>query len=132
VLVILEIWELPTLPIILVLIRSFHRWIAFRNTYNNLVAGLEITYSEHLKVGHLIKLELGQMGHITHISWTRTVIKTSQGDLVIIPNHALMANTIINYGMVAGTGAVDGVQSNWPLLCQQHLLQRYLTVSARY
>ena len=112
VLVILEIWGAPTLPIILVLITGlFIVGIAFRNTYNNLVAGLEITYSEHLKVGHLIKLESGQMGHITHISWTRTVIKTSQGDLVIIPNHALMANTIINYGMVAGTGAVDGVQS---------------------
>jgi DNA-binding CsgD family transcriptional regulator len=97
VLVILEIWGAPTLPIILVLITGLF------------IVG--IAFSEHLKVGHLIKLELGQMGHITHISWTRTVIKTSQGDLVIIPNHALMANTIINYGMVAGTGAVDGVQS---------------------
>ena len=52
VLVILEIWGAPTLPIILVLITGlFIVGIAFRNTYNNLVAGFEITYSEHLRLG---------------------------------------------------------------------------------
>ena len=113
VLVILELWGAPTLPIILVLITAlFIVGIAFRNTFDNLLAGLEIIYSEHLKVGHLIKLESGETGHITHISWTRTIIQTSQGNLVIIPNHTLMGKTVINYGTFAETSADGDVQSH--------------------
>ena len=112
ILVILEIWGAPTLPIIVVLITGLCIvGIAFRNTFDNLLAGLEIIYSEHLKVGHLIKLESGEMGHITHISWTRTIIQTSQGNLVIIPNHTLMGNTVINYGSVDEPGTDGDGQS---------------------
>jgi DNA-binding CsgD family transcriptional regulator/small-conductance mechanosensitive channel len=113
VLVILEIWGAPILPIILVLVGGlFIVGIAFRNTFDNFLAGLEIIYSEHLKVGHLIKLGSGETGHVTHISWTRTTIKTSQGNLVIVPNHTLMANTITNYGLVVEAISGDEVQNS--------------------
>jgi DNA-binding CsgD family transcriptional regulator/small-conductance mechanosensitive channel len=106
VLVILEIWGAPTLPIILVLVGGlFIAGVAFRNTFDNFIAGFEIIYGEHIKVGHLIKIGSGETGHVTKISWTRTIIQTSQGNLVIIPNQALMANTVINYGAVADTNA---------------------------
>ena len=111
-LVILEIWGASTLPITMVLITGLCIVaIAFRNTFDNLLAGFEIIYSEHLKIGHLIKLESGEMGHITHISWTRTIIQTRQGNLVIIPNHTLMGNTVINYGTVAEIATDGDVQS---------------------
>jgi len=111
-LVILEIWGAPTLPIILVLIAClFIAGIAFRNTFDNLLAGFEIIYGEHIKVGHLIKLGSGETGHVTQISWTRTIIKTSDGNLMIIPNHKLMANSIINYGAIAAVNTSDHVQS---------------------
>ena len=68
VLVILEIWGAPTLPIIMVLITGLCIvGIAFRNTFDNFIAGFEIIYGEHLKVGHLIKLGSGETGHVTHI-----------------------------------------------------------------
>ena len=111
ILVILEIWGAPTLPIILVLIAGlFIVGFAFRNTFDNLLAGFEIVYGEHIKVGHLIKLGSGETGHVTQISWTRTTIKTSEGNLVIIPNHKLMANSIINYGAVAAISTANDVQ----------------------
>jgi DNA-binding CsgD family transcriptional regulator len=69
--------------------------LAFRNTIDNLLAGIEITYSEHVKVGQLVKIESGESGYVTQISWTRTTIRTNEGNLVIIPNFKLMT-TIIN------------------------------------
>ena len=112
ILVILEIWGAPTLPIILILVGSlFIAGVAFRNTFDNFIAGFEIIYGEHIKVGHLIKIGSGETGHVTQISWTRTIIQTSQGNQVIIPNHALMANTVINYGTVADTSVVNYAQN---------------------
>jgi len=58
VLITLEIWGVPTFPIFIVLIAGiFILAFVFRHTLDNLLAGLEITYGEHIKVGDLIKLE---------------------------------------------------------------------------
>jgi DNA-binding CsgD family transcriptional regulator len=113
ILVILEIWGAPTLPIILVLITVILIiGIAFRNTFDNLLAGFEIVYGEHIKVGHLIKLGSGEEGHVTNISWTRTTIRNIGGNLVIIPNNKLMAYSIINYGAVAAVISTNDVQQD--------------------
>ena len=61
-------------------------------------------------MGHLIKLGSGEEGHVTQMSWTRTTIRSIGGNLVIIPNHKLMANSIINYGAVAAISTVNDVQ----------------------
>ena len=113
ILVIMDIWGANTFPVIILLsVGLFLLGLAFRNTFDNFLAGLEIAYSEHIKVGHLIKLESGQTGHVTRISWTRTTIETGEGNLVIIPNYKLMANSIINYGAVSAVNAEADVQRN--------------------
>jgi DNA-binding CsgD family transcriptional regulator/small-conductance mechanosensitive channel len=113
ILVILEIWGAPTLPIILVLIAGLLIvGFAFRNTFDNLLAGFEIVYGEHIKVGHFIKSGSGEEGHVTKISWTRTTIRSIGGNLVIIPNHKLMANSIINYGAVAAVISTNDVRKD--------------------
>ena len=113
ILVIMDIWGANTFPVIILLsVGLFLLGLAFRNTFDNFLAGLEIAYSEHIKVGHLIKLESGETGHVTRISWTRTTIETGEGNLVIIPNYKLMANSIINYGAVSAVNAEADVQRN--------------------
>ena len=113
ILVIMDIWGANTFPVIILLsVGLFLLGLAFRNTFENFLAGLEIAYSEHIKVGHLIKLESGETGHVTRISWTRTTIETGEGNLVIIPNYKLMANSIINYGAVSAVNAEADVQRN--------------------
>ena len=73
------------MPITLVLVAGlFIVGFAFRNTFDNLLAGFEIVYTEHIKIGHLIKLGSGEVGTVTIISWTRTIIKTNDGKMVII------------------------------------------------
>ena len=113
ILVIMDIWGAPTFPVVILLsVGLFLLGLAFRNTFDNFLAGLEIAYSEHIKVGHLIKLESGETGHVTRISWTRTTIETGEGNLVIIPNYKLMANSIVNYGAVSAVSADADVQRN--------------------
>ena len=102
ILTLFNVWGVPTLPITLVLIAGLFIFVfVFRNTLDNLLAGLEIAYGEHIKVGHFIKLGSGETGHITKISWTRTIIRTNEGNQVIVPNYKLMANIIVNHGTVA-------------------------------
>jgi small-conductance mechanosensitive channel/DNA-binding CsgD family transcriptional regulator len=96
ILLILDIWGAPTLSIVIIISTGLVIvGLAFRNTIDNLLAGIEITYSEHVKVGQLVKIESGESGYVTQISWTRTTIRTNEGNLVIIPNFKLMT-TIIN------------------------------------
>jgi len=111
ILTIFDIWGAPIEPIIIVLIASFFVvGLALRNNIDNLLAWLDIVYGEHIKVGHLIKLGSGEAGHITQISLTKTIIKTIEGNLVIIPNDKLMANTIVNYGTSATESTTNDVQ----------------------
>jgi small-conductance mechanosensitive channel len=67
-LIMFNIWGVPTFPITLVLVAGlFIIVFAFRKTLDNLLAGLEIAYSEHIKVGHFIKLEPGETGRVSKI-----------------------------------------------------------------
>ena len=61
-------------------------------------------------MGHLIKLGSGESGKVIRISWTRTTLETSEGKLVIIPNHKLMTNSIVSYGVVTAVSTDNAVQ----------------------
>jgi DNA-binding CsgD family transcriptional regulator len=100
ILMILDIWGAPTLSIVIVISTSLViMGLVFRSTIDNLLAGIEIAYSEHVKVGQLVKLESGESGSVTQISWTRTTIRTNENNLVIIPNFKLMTTIIkVNSG----------------------------------
>jgi DNA-binding CsgD family transcriptional regulator len=95
ILMILDIWGAPTLSIVIVISTGLLiMGLAFKSTIDNLLAGIEITYGEHIKVGQLVKLETGESGYVAQISWTRTTIRTSENHLVIIPNFKLMTTII--------------------------------------
>ncbi|MGP8079303.1 MAG: LuxR C-terminal-related transcriptional regulator [Dehalococcoidales bacterium] len=97
ILITLEIWGVPTLPIVIVLIAGvFILIFVFRHTLDNLLAGFEIAYGEHIKVGDLIKLESGESGCIKQISLIQTIIQTEENNLVIIPNHKVITHIIVN------------------------------------
>ena len=109
VLMLLEIWGAHTITFIILISACFIIvGIVFRNTFDNLLAGIEIAYSEHIKIGQLIKLGSGETGYVTQISWTRTIIKSIEGNLVIIPNYRLMTNIIVNYSAATpGNSVID-------------------------
>jgi small-conductance mechanosensitive channel len=98
VLVIFNIWGVQTLSFVIIIATLLLiAALIFRNTIDNFLAGIEIVYGDQMKVGHFIKLESGESGHISQIGWTRTIIRTSEGNLVMIPNFKLKMNIIVNY-----------------------------------
>jgi small-conductance mechanosensitive channel len=110
VLITLEIWGVPTFPIFMILIAGiFILAFVFRHTLDNMLAGFEITYGEHIKVGDLIKLESNESGYVKQISWIQTIIQTPEGNLVIIPNHKLITNVIVNRNLTAGEYEINAV-----------------------
>jgi Response regulator containing a CheY-like receiver domain and an HTH DNA-binding domain len=113
ILVIFEIWGAPTLPLVIVICGGLIVvGIAFRNTFDNIIAGIEIAYGKQIEVGHFIRLESGQTGYITQISWLRTIFRTQDGATVIIPNSKLMANVIVNYGANYVASSMDSIQND--------------------
>jgi small-conductance mechanosensitive channel len=99
VLIVLDIWGVPTTPIILVLAAAlFIAGLALRDVIPNLLAGAQVAWGDQIKVGDFIKLESRGPGHVTSINWRNTEIKTLEGEFILIPNSQLARSTVTNYG----------------------------------
>jgi small-conductance mechanosensitive channel len=98
-LVFLEVWGVPTTPIILLLAAAILvAALAFRDLFANLYSGFQLAQGEQIKVGDFIKLESGESGYITDVTWRNTRIRMLDGNLLLIPNIRLVRSTVINYG----------------------------------
>ncbi len=73
--------------------------LALKETLSNLFAGIQIIFSGQLKPGDFIKLESGDEGYVTDITWRNTTIKKLPENLIIIPNSKLANSMIINYNL---------------------------------
>jgi DNA-binding CsgD family transcriptional regulator/small-conductance mechanosensitive channel len=99
VLLILGIWDAPTQPLSIVFVALIvFSAISLRDFVPNLIAGIEIVVNGYVKPGHLVKLESGETGSVVRIHLTNTVLRTSEGNIVIIPNNRLVGGLLVNYG----------------------------------
>ena len=71
--------------------------LALQPTLSNLFAGLQIIVSKQVEVGDYIKLDSGEKGYVTDISWRNTTIRELPNNLVVVPNSKLADAIIINY-----------------------------------
>jgi small-conductance mechanosensitive channel len=98
-LIILEIWGMPTSPLlVLIAVTILAAALALRNAAPNLFAGFHLSATQQIKVGDYIKLETGEQGYITEISWYNTRIKALDESIIIVPNNRLLQFTVVNYG----------------------------------
>jgi potassium-dependent mechanosensitive channel len=65
----------------------------------NFFCGLRILFERKLKIGDYIELESGLYGKISEIHVQNTVICTSDGREVIVPNSELIGHQLINWTM---------------------------------
>jgi small-conductance mechanosensitive channel len=99
VLIALQIWGIPTSPIlILIVVVALATALALRNAAPNLFAGFQLGATQQIKVGDYIKLETGDEGCVTGISWNNTYIRGLDESTVVVPNSRLLQNSVINYG----------------------------------
>ena len=71
---------------------------AFQDIAANFMSGIFISFRKPINIGDIVKIK-DYMGKVTEINLRDSVIRTFQGQLVIIPNKDIFQNAIENYSM---------------------------------
>ena len=71
--------------------------LGLQDTLTNLFSGIYLTLSKNVRVGDYIKLESGEEGYVTDISWRSTKIQMLPNNVVIVPNAKLGQSILTNY-----------------------------------
>ncbi len=71
--------------------------LALQDTLSNLFSGLQIIASKQVKPGDYVKLESGEEGYVSDITWRNTAIRALPNNMVIVPNSKLASGLVTNY-----------------------------------
>jgi len=71
--------------------------LALQDTLSNLFAGLYVSVAGQVRLGDYIKLNTGEEGYVTDISWRSTTIRALSNNMIIIPNAKLAQAIVTNY-----------------------------------
>ena len=70
--------------------------MALQDSLSNLFSGLNILMTRKIRAGDYVRLDTGQEGNITDITWRNTTIRALENNLVIVPNNKLGAAIVTN------------------------------------
>jgi len=73
--------------------------LALQDTLSNLFAGFYITLAGQIRVGDYVKLDSGEEGYVTDISWRATLIRMLANNLILVPNAKLAQAIVTNYSL---------------------------------
>jgi small-conductance mechanosensitive channel len=71
--------------------------LALQDTLSNLFAGFHIIATRQIRIGDYVKLDTGEEGYVTDITWRTTKIRMLPNNVVLIPNEKLTKAIVINY-----------------------------------
>jgi small-conductance mechanosensitive channel len=71
--------------------------LALQDTLSNLFAGFYVSVAGQVRLGDYIKLNTGEEGYVTDISWRSTTIRALAHHINIIPNAKLAQAVVTNY-----------------------------------
>lgn len=71
--------------------------LALQDTLSNLFAGFYVSVSGLARIGDYIKLNTGEEGYITDITWRCTKMLGTSNNLVVVPNNKLGQAIYTNY-----------------------------------
>jgi small-conductance mechanosensitive channel len=71
--------------------------LALQDTLANLFSGFYLIISEQVRTGDYVKLDDGNQGYVTDITWRNTTIKEISNNVIIVPNSKLASATFTNY-----------------------------------
>lgn len=64
---------------------------------NNFLGGLIVLFDRKIRIGDLVELGAGVMGHITEVNVQNTVIRTLTGHDVLVPNSDMITRQLTNW-----------------------------------
>ena len=70
--------------------------LALQDTLSNLFSGLNILMTRKIRPGDFVRLDTGEEGVVTDITWRNTTIRALENNLVIVPNSKLGAAIVTN------------------------------------
>jgi small-conductance mechanosensitive channel len=71
--------------------------LALQDTLSNLFAGFYVAVAGQVRVGDYIRLDTGQEGYVTDITWRSTAVRALANNLIIVPNSKLAQAIVTNY-----------------------------------
>ena len=71
--------------------------LALQSTLADLVSGFYISASRQIRIGDFVKLESGEEGYVTDISWRATQIQMIPKNIILVPNEKLAKLIVTNY-----------------------------------
>jgi small-conductance mechanosensitive channel len=71
--------------------------LALQDTLSNFFAGIHILLSRKIKPGDYVKLETGEEGYVTDITWRNTTIRALPNNMIICPNAKLASAIVTNF-----------------------------------
>lgn len=71
--------------------------LALQDTLSNLFAGFHIIATRQIRIGDYIKLDTGEEGYVTDITWRTTKVRMLPNNVVLVPNEKLSKAIVINY-----------------------------------
>ena len=75
--------------------------LALQDTLANLFSGFYLIVSKQVRTGDYIKLDDGNQGYVTDITWRNTTIKEISNNVIIVPNSKLASAIFTNYHLPA-------------------------------
>lgn len=73
--------------------------LALQDTLSNLFAGIHMIASHKIRPGDYVKLESGEEGYVTDITWRYTTIRALPNNMIIIPNAKLASAVATNFSL---------------------------------
>jgi small-conductance mechanosensitive channel len=71
--------------------------LALQDTLSNLFAGFYISLAGQVRPGDYVKLDSGQEGYVTDITWRSTAVRALANNLIVVPNAKLAQAIVTNY-----------------------------------
>jgi small-conductance mechanosensitive channel len=73
--------------------------LALQDTLANLFAGFYISLSTQIRIGDYVKLNTGEEGYVTDITWRSTTLRGLANNYIFIPNAKLTQAIITNFNL---------------------------------
>jgi small-conductance mechanosensitive channel len=71
--------------------------LALQDTLSNLFAGFYVSVAGQVRPGDYIKLNTGEEGYVSDITWRSTTMRAATNSLIIVPNAKLAQAIVTNY-----------------------------------
>lgn len=73
--------------------------LALQDTLSNFFAGFYVSLAGQIRVGDYVRLDSGEEGYVTDISWRSTALRALPNNLIVVPNAKLAQAIVTNYSL---------------------------------